>query len=93
MAMPRVVFMIEKPSAPALRQASAISAMLVTSGESLAKIGTLLLVLRRTWWITPEALITSQANTCPRLSTFGQEMFTSSAAMPGSLRKTRANWP
>lgn len=66
MAMPRVVFMIEKPSAPALRQASAISAMLVTSGESLAKIGTLLLVLRRTWWITPEALITSQANTCPR---------------------------
>ena len=66
-----------RPSAPASTTDWAISTMLVTSGDSFAKTGTFGCATRRTAEITRPAAIGSQANTWPRLCTFGQEMFTS----------------
>ena len=83
MTMPSRVLMSEKPSTPASAQARAMWAMSVTSGESLANTGTDGCAARRTAPITREEAMASQANTWPRFSTFGQEMFTSIAATAG----------
>ena len=88
---PSVVLIIDSASAPAAMTAPATSTMSVTSGESLASTGTVELVLRRTALITCAEAIGSQANTRPRLSTLGQEIFTSSAAIPGSWRSRLAS--
>jgi hypothetical protein len=77
MTMPSSVLINEKPSAPASAQARAMCTMSVTSGESFAKIGCAGSAARRTAPITRDEAIASQAKTCPRDSTFGQEMLTS----------------
>jgi hypothetical protein len=86
MAMPSRVLMTDRPSAPALTHAIAMDAMSVTSGESLANTGIPGAVFCRTACTTFDAARASQANTCPRSSTFGQLMFTSTIARPGRPR-------
>ena len=63
MTMPSRVLISEKPSTPASAQARAISAMSVTSGDSLAKTGCAGSAARRTAPITRDDAIASQANT------------------------------
>src|SRR6185437_14337860 len=90
-ATPRRELIIESPSAPAETHERAIATMSVTSGESLAKTGRSCLVLARTASITAPASTGSHANTCPRCSTFGQEMFTSSAVTPAASEMRAAS--
>ena len=65
--------------------------MSVTSGESLASTGMPGSVLRRTAVTTSAAETGSHANTCPRSSTFGQEMLTSMAATSATWRSLDAS--
>lgn len=80
MATPRVVLIIVRPWAPALRTVSAISTMSVTSGLSFASIGRPRGTSSRTRVMTLWELAGSQAKTRPRLATLGHEMLTSMAA-------------
>ena len=66
--------------------------MSVTSGDSLAKIGMRGSLCRLTAWMTSAADPASQANTWPRFSTFGQEMFTSIAETPRAMRRRAASF-
>ena len=93
MTTPRVVLIMDSPSAPAATTDSAISTMSVTSGDSFARTGTVEFVLRRTALITPAAADGSQAKTSPLLSTLGQEMLTSRAGDSGSWRSRLAAPP
>ena len=65
--------------------------MSVTSGDSLASTGIPAGTSARTAASTREAASGSQANTSPRLSTFGQEMFTSTATSAGAGAIRRAS--
>ena len=60
--------------------------MSVTSGLSLANTGTPVGAERLTAWMTAPAIRGSQAKTCPRSSTLGQEMLTSIIASPARPR-------
>jgi hypothetical protein len=86
MTMPSRVLMTDRPSAPALTHAIAMDAMSVTSGESLANTGMPGAVFCRTACTTSTRRAGRTANTCPRSSTFGQLMFTSTIARPGRPR-------
>ena len=88
---PSRVLISEKPSTPASAQARAMSVMSVTSGESLANTGWFGSAARRTAPITRDDAMASQANTWPRLSTFGQEMLTSSIDTAGCPASRRAS--
>ena len=92
MTIPSRVLISDSPSAPASSTDLAIATMSVTSGLSLARTGTSGDVWRRTTCTTEPAENGSQANTWPRDSTFGHEMLTSSAAIPGSWRSRWASF-
>ena len=91
--MPSKVLIIETPSTPASTTLAAISTMSVTSGESFAKIGASFVHSRRTVSITAAAENGLQAKTWPRLSTFGQEIFTSNPAIPSTPFRRCASSP
>src|SRR6202167_6226416 len=90
-AMPSKVLISESPSAPAVTQARAIATMSVTSGDSLANTGMSYRARPRTASMTAPAAPASQANTCPRSSTFGQEMLTSMAVTPAESDRRAAS--
>ncbi|CAB4943090.1 unannotated protein [freshwater metagenome] len=81
------------PSAPAEITSPAIATISVTSGDNLTMIGNSPPRVRRTTSTTARDAIGSQAKTCPRLSTLGQEIFTSTADSPGTPRSLLANEP
>ena len=91
--MPSSVLIIDTPSTPASTTLEAISTMSVTSGDSFAKIGDSLVHSWRTVEMTSAAEYGLHANTCPRLSTFGQEIFTSSPPIPSTSFRMRASSP
>ena len=79
-----------RPSAPASTTPLAIATRSVTSGESLAIIGSSPPIVLRTPSITRLEASGSQAKTKPLFSTFGQEILTSIALMPETDRNLRA---
>ena len=91
--MPSKVLIIDTPSTPASTTLCAISTMSVTSGESFAKTGASECQTERTVSMTWAAETGLQAKTCPRDSTFGQEMFTSSPSTPSTFARIRASSP
>ena len=93
MTIPSNVFINANPSTPALMTAEAISTISVTSGDNFATIGNSPPIFLRTASITAVAVSVWQANTCPRFSTFGQDMFTSTALKPGTALNLLAKTP
>ena len=91
MTIPKTVLINASASAPASTTPLAIDGRSVTSGESLAIIGKSPPIVLRTPSITRREASGSQANTSPRFSTFGQEIFTSTALIPETDRSLRAN--
>ncbi len=73
--MPRSVFMSETASAPAASTDFAMSAMLVTLGESFTTRG--FFVALRTFLVTSAAISQLVPNAAPPCLTFGQEIFSS----------------
>ena len=67
--------------------------MFVTSGDNFATIGNSPPIFLRTDSITAVAVSGWQANTWPRFSTLGQEIFTSTALIPGTALNLLANTP
>ena len=88
--IPSTVLMRATPSAPALATERATSAIFVTSGVSLASIGISPPITLRTPSTTRADVSQSVAKTSPRFSTFGQEILTSTAEIPGVDRILRA---
>ena len=88
--IPRTVLISANPSAPASTTPLAMAGRSVTSGESLAMIGSSPPIVLRTPSITRRELSGSQANTRPRFSTLGQEILTSTALIPEIERNLRA---
>ena len=88
--IPKTVLIRAKPSAPASTTPRAIDTKSVTSGESLAIIGSSPPIVRRTPSITRREASGSQAKTRPRFSTLGHEIFTSMALIPDTERSLRA---
>ena len=82
MTIPSTVFINARASAPDSTTPFAISGKFVTSGESFAIIGSSPPIVLRTPSITRREASGSQANTKPRFSTLGQEIFTSIALIP-----------
>ena len=93
MTIPRRVFISAKPSTPALITAPAISVISVTSGDNFAIIGSSPPIFRLTDSITATAVSGWQAKTCPLFSTFGHEIFTSTALIPETALNLLANTP
>ena len=79
-AMPVIVLISESASAPPASALRAITLMSVTFGESFTMSG--LRVRSRTARTTRSAATGSTPKTTPPAFTFGQEMFTSTAATP-----------
>ena len=77
-------------SAPASTTPFAIAGRSVTSGDNLAMIGRSPPMVLRTPSITRREASGSHAKTNPRFSTFGHEMFTSTAEIPEADRNFRA---
>ena len=88
--IPSTVLIRAIPSAPASTTPRAIETISVTSGESLAMIGNSPPIVRLTPSITFLEASGSQANTRPRFSTLGHEIFTSIALIPETERNLRA---
>ena len=89
--IPKTVLIKARASAPASTTPFAISGRFVTSGESFAMIGSSPPIVLRTPSITRRDASGSQANTSPRFSTFGQEIFTSIALTPATDLTFRAS--
>ena len=89
--MPRTVLIKARASAPASTTPRAISGRFVTSGESLAMIGNSPPIVFLTPSITRLEASGSHAKTRPRFSTFGQEIFTSTALIPETERSFLAS--
>ncbi len=80
--IPSSVFIRLRPLTPALITEPAISTMSVTSGDSFAKSGTLLMCFLTA--LTASCAVTGlQAKTLFRFSTLGHEIFTSIAKISG----------
>ena len=84
--MPKTVLIKARPSAPASTTPLAIDTRSVTSGESLAIIGSSPPIVLRTPSITLRDASGSHAKTRPLFSTFGQEILTSIALIPETDR-------
>ena len=82
--------MSARQSAPASTTPRAIVGKSVTSGDNLAMIGISPPIVLRTPSMTRREASGSQANTRPRFSTLGHEMFTSTALIPETERSFRA---
>ena len=97
MAIPSVVLMSVRPSAPAPRHAEAMVTRSVTSGLSFANTGRCAGTAARTAAMTAADASGSMAKTNPRLATLGHEMLTSmpdtdaAAGLESSLVATWAN--
>ena len=91
MTIPRTVFISASASAPASTTPLAIEGRSVTSGESLAMIGSSPPMVFRTPSMTRRDASGSQAKTRPRFSTFGQLMLTSTALRPETDLNLRAS--
>ena len=85
------VLISASPSAPASTTPFAMETKSVTSGDNLAIIGNSPPKVLRTPSITLRDASGSQAKTKPRFSTFGHEIFTSSALIPGADLTFRAS--
>ena len=89
-AIPESVLIAESASAPASAIATAIGRMSATLGESLTMSGSS--VARRTARVTAAAASWSIANWSPPFPTFGQLMFSSTPAIPGTRSSFRTTW-
>ena len=87
----KTVFISANPSAPASTTPFAILTKSVTSGDNLAMIGNSPPKVLRTPSMTLRDASGSHAKTKPRFSTFGHEIFTSKALIPGADLTLRAS--
>ena len=91
MTIPRTVLIRASASAPASTTPLAIAGRSVTSGESLAMMGSSPPIVFLTPSMTRRDASGSQAKTRPRFSTLGQLMLTSTALRPETERNLRAS--
>ncbi|CAB4746273.1 unannotated protein [freshwater metagenome] len=87
----RTVLISANPSAPASTTPLAIETRSVTSGDNFAMIGNSPPSVFLTPSITRLEASGSQAKTNPRFSTFGHEILTSTALIPGADLSLRAS--